>query len=184
MNKLMTGGEEKKESESNFEVLNKQEKKGKALFDRPELGLAFISNYAQTQTTWAVLILAFLAGLLAELSLNDPINSVPTLLDQLAPILLYELLLFGLYYSIDRFLIATSVTKKAITLFGKKHVHPFPWQHSKLQDWMFKNDDDTIIESRKNRFFAVMFIIFEIVLLSRLSIPFLLLEMISTSKIP
>jgi hypothetical protein len=79
--------------------------------------LAFISIYVQVQTTWAVLILAFLAGLLALLATVQPrigLTSIPV-------IILYQVLLGALWYSARRFFVATSVVKRAKDAFAQNH---------------------------------------------------------------
>lgn len=125
-------------AEPNDEV-TKQEKARK-LFDNVEVALAFVTIYVQVQTTWAVLILAFLAGLLAELGVLRLTNlALPFLV---APIILYQLLLAGLCISTDRFLTATSVVERGKKLFREKHGEPIGWKLWEIfESWLFKNGD-------------------------------------------
>ncbi|MDG6924352.1 MAG: hypothetical protein JRN67_13805 [Nitrososphaerota archaeon] len=109
------------------------------LFNDPQTALGFIAVYVQVQTTWAVLILAFLAGLLAELSALDRIRlSFSFGIDLLV---LYELLLAGLCYTIDRFLVATSVVNKGKALFKEKHGEPIGWKSWRIESWLFRNGE-------------------------------------------
>jgi hypothetical protein len=125
--------------------------------------LAFISVYVQVQTTWAVLILAFLAGLLALLATVQPrigLTSIPV-------IILYQVLLGALWYSARRFFVATSVVKRAKDAFAQNHPVPLEWTSSFYERFAFKKDG-SVKESVFVYFVILMSILFESVLFARI----------------
>jgi hypothetical protein len=125
--------------------------------------LSFLTTYVQVQTTWAVLILAFLAGLVSFLAVIRPWQGVWSI----APIVLYALLLFGLGYSAHRFLIATAYVKQEVERFGKRYSLPFKWKTAFYDSRQFKHSMDNveINEQTEITVLAVTFILFALTLI-------------------
>lgn len=129
-------------------------------FEHPGDGTGWMAGLVVPQTTWAVLILAFLAGLLAEL----PIFNIVTDWLLIAPIGLYTFLFVGLCTSIHGFLIASARVHYSGTLYEAKFDVPNPGHGVPLLLRFFKGKE---LNKNLERFvFVIMAILFYAVMIS------------------